>query len=96
MRQGRKEVVHVGALFCSPRNARPDPFVLAGSTHRAICRMVVRVRIPREDASTRVSILQQFATFAQTHGAQRYEELPAHVEPFLQFWIHRHASTADI
>jgi integrase/recombinase XerD len=39
--------------------------------------------------ATRVSILRQFGTFAQTHGAQGYEELPAHLEPFLQFWIHR-------
>jgi integrase/recombinase XerD len=39
--------------------------------------------------ATRVSILRQFGTFAQTHGAQGYEELPTHLEPFLQFWIHR-------
>jgi site-specific recombinase XerD len=36
-----------------------------------------------------VSILRQFGTFAQTHGAQRYEELPVHLEPFLEFWTHR-------
>ena len=39
--------------------------------------------------ATRVSILQQFGTFAQTHGAREYEQLPAHLEPFLQFWIQR-------
>lgn len=39
--------------------------------------------------ATRVSILRQFGTFAQSRGAQAYEELPAHLEPFLQFWIHR-------
>lgn len=39
--------------------------------------------------ATRVSILRQFSTFAQTHGAQRYEELPEHLEPFVQFWIQR-------
>jgi integrase/recombinase XerD len=39
--------------------------------------------------ASRVSILQQFGTFAQTHGAQGYEELPTHLEPFLQFWIQR-------
>jgi hypothetical protein len=39
--------------------------------------------------ATRVSILREFGTFAQTHGAQGYEELPTHLEPFLQFWIHR-------
>jgi site-specific recombinase XerD len=38
---------------------------------------------------TRVSMLRQFGAFAQTHGAQAYEELPGHLEPFLQFWIHR-------
>jgi len=35
--------------------------------------------------SARVSLLRHFATFAQTHGAQRYEELPACVDPFLEF-----------
>jgi len=39
--------------------------------------------------ASRLPILQQFGTFARTHGAETYEELPAHVEPFLQFWIHR-------
>lgn len=38
---------------------------------------------------TRVSILRRFGTFAQRHGAQSYEELPAHLESFLQFWLHR-------
>ena len=39
--------------------------------------------------ATRVSILRQFGMFAQTHGAQGYEPLPAHLEPFLQFSIHQ-------
>lgn len=50
-----------------------------------LCERGYRVRT----LATRVSMLRQFGTFAQTHGAQRYEELPAHLEPFLQFWIHR-------
>jgi integrase/recombinase XerD len=50
-----------------------------------LCERGYRVRT----LATRVSILQQFGTFAQTHGAQRYEELPIHLESFLQFWIHR-------
>jgi integrase/recombinase XerD len=37
--------------------------------------------------AARVSLLRQFGTFAQTHGAQRYEELPAYVERFLEFWF---------
>lgn len=37
----------------------------------------------------RVSILRQFGTFAQRHGARDYEELPAHLESFLQFWLHQ-------
>jgi integrase/recombinase XerD len=45
--------------------------------------------------ATRVSILRQFGTFARTHGAQRYEELPTHLEPFLQFWIHRPRRASD-
>ena len=39
--------------------------------------------------AARVSILRQFGTFAQSHGAQRYEELPTHLEPFLHYWIHQ-------
>jgi integrase/recombinase XerD len=39
--------------------------------------------------ATRVSILRQFGTFAQTHGAKGYEELTSHLEPFLQFWGRR-------
>src|SRR5450631_4834665 len=39
--------------------------------------------------AARVSILRQFGTFAQRRGAKAYEELPNHLEPFLQFWIHR-------
>ena len=39
--------------------------------------------------ASRVSILQQFGTFTQTHGAQGYAQLPAHLEPFLHFWIHQ-------
>jgi integrase/recombinase XerD len=38
---------------------------------------------------TRLSILRQFATFAQERDAERYEDLPAHVEPFLEFWLQR-------
>src|SRR5213594_3670087 len=38
---------------------------------------------------TRISILRQFGTFAQRHGVQRYEELPVHLEPFLEFWLQR-------
>jgi integrase/recombinase XerD len=50
-----------------------------------LCERGYRVRT----LATRVSILRQFGTFAQTHGAQAYEELPAHLEPFLQFWNNR-------
>jgi integrase/recombinase XerD len=39
--------------------------------------------------AARVSLLRQFGTFAHTHGAQRYEELPAYEGSFLEFWFHR-------
>lgn len=39
--------------------------------------------------AARVALLRQFGTFAQTHGARRYEELPAYLEPFLTFWFHQ-------
>jgi site-specific recombinase XerD len=37
----------------------------------------------------RVPILVQFGTFAATHGATRYEDLPALVDPFVEGWITR-------
>jgi len=37
--------------------------------------------------ATRVSLLRHFGTFAQTHGAQRYADLPAYLEPFLEFRV---------
>ena len=45
--------------------------------------------------AARVSILRQFGTFAQSHGAQGYEELPIHLEPFLHYWIVR-CHTGDL
>lgn len=39
--------------------------------------------------AARVSLLVQFGTFAQTHGALRHEALPAYVESFLEFWFQR-------
>lgn len=37
----------------------------------------------------RVPILTQFGTFASTRGATCYEDLPAHVDPFIDDWITR-------
>jgi site-specific recombinase XerD len=37
----------------------------------------------------RVPMLVQFGTFASTRGATRYEDLPAHVEAFVEMWITR-------
>src|SRR5450631_1898729 len=48
---GAREVVYVGTLFRSSRNAGTDPFVLAGCGYRAIWGMAMRVRIPRDDVS---------------------------------------------
>lgn len=39
--------------------------------------------------AARVSLLVQFGTFAQTHGARRHEALPAYLEGFLEFWFQR-------
>ena len=36
-----------------------------------------------------VPMLVHFATFAQTRGAATYEDLPAHVDPFVEGWIAR-------
>jgi hypothetical protein len=57
----------------------------------------LRVRGYRQGTlATRVSLLGRFGKFAQTHGAQRYEDLPAHVEPFLAFWLQcRHPRRAS-
>src|SRR2546426_11118774 len=38
----------------------------------------------------RVPLLRQFGEFAQAHGATRWEELPAYVEPFVAVWVQQH------
>jgi len=38
----------------------------------------------------RVPLLRQFGEFAQAHGATRWEELPAYVEPFVTVWVQQH------
>ena len=40
----------------------------------------------------RVPILRQFGDFSQHHGANRYEELPAFMEPFIAHWVHERGS----
>ena len=37
----------------------------------------------------RVPIRLQFATFAQTQGGGSYGDLPAFLDPFVEFWLHR-------
>lgn len=37
----------------------------------------------------RVPILLHFGTFARQAGAQRHAELPAYVDAFVEFWLHR-------
>lgn len=37
----------------------------------------------------RVPILLRFGTFAQAQGAQRWTDLPAYVDSFVEFWMHR-------
>ena len=43
------------------------------------------------NARRRVPILVRFAEFAQTHGATSWDELPGHVEPFVDVWTRIHA-----
>ena len=40
----------------------------------------------------RVPVLVRFGEFAQTSGASRRDELPAHVEPFVQHWLKQHGA----
>src|SRR5258706_5333439 len=37
----------------------------------------------------RVPLLLHFGTFAQQQGAASYAELPAYVDTFVDFWVHR-------
>lgn len=39
----------------------------------------------------RVPVLKQFAEFAQGRGALAWDELPVHVEPFVDHWVKLHA-----
>lgn len=41
------------------------------------------------DVLHRVPLLMRFGTYAQAQGATRYEELPAHVDGFVEHWLHR-------
>jgi site-specific recombinase XerD len=40
----------------------------------------------------RVPILRQFGDFAQQHGAKKFEELKAWVEPFVFHWVKEHST----
>jgi site-specific recombinase XerD len=40
----------------------------------------------------RVPILVQFGTFAQEHGAKGFEDLPGHVDAFVDWWTKQHGS----
>jgi site-specific recombinase XerD len=46
--------------------------------------------------AARISLLVQFGKFAQRHGAQRCEQLPAYVESFLKFWFQRRRRRRDL
>jgi site-specific recombinase XerD len=43
----------------------------------------------------RVPILKQFGEFAQLRGVLNWDELPAHVEPFVAHWVKLHAKNAQ-
>jgi len=39
----------------------------------------------------RVPLLRQFGEFAQAQGATQWQQLPDYVEPFVDFWLQKHA-----
>ena len=43
----------------------------------------------------RVPILVRFGEFTQKRGASAWSELPAHVEPFVEYWLEEHGK-ADV
>lgn len=43
----------------------------------------------------RVPILMQFGEFAQCRGALNWNDLPAHVAPFVDHWVKHHAKNAQ-
>jgi integrase/recombinase XerD len=40
----------------------------------------------------RVPILRKFGSFAQERGAKSFEDMRAHVEPFISQWVREHGS----
>lgn len=42
----------------------------------------------------RVPVLMHFAAFAQTRGAKIWQDLPIHVKPFVEEWVHVHGTRA--
>ncbi|MEO8130475.1 MAG: site-specific integrase [Bryobacteraceae bacterium] len=41
------------------------------------------------NVSFRVPVLVRFGDFARTAGASRFQDLPAHIEPFVEDWLNR-------
>jgi len=41
------------------------------------------------DIKHRVPLLMHFGAYAQAHGAIRFEELPGHLDGFIDHWLHR-------
>lgn len=62
---------------------------MAGSRDRAVRHLVNRAWPRHQESGSQVPILVQFGTFAGVHGATRYEDLPSHVDMFVDDWIHR-------
>jgi site-specific recombinase XerD len=47
-------------------------------------------RYTESSVTRRVPIIVSFGEFAKAHGASEVNNLPAHVEPFVQTWVGRH------
>jgi integrase/recombinase XerD len=58
---------------------------IAGAIEQYVTWLAARGYAPRNVLS-RVPLLQHFGDFARAHGAATWDDLPAHLEPFVTWW----------
>src|SRR5207245_46368 len=62
-----------------PGSARPSRAMSSGSEQKYAARNV----------AFRIPVRVRFADFAQRSGANKLDDLPAHIEPFIEDWLNR-------
>jgi integrase/recombinase XerD len=85
----RKEIVVLNRYFIRPTTVDR---IRASWIGEAIERYVVWLteqHYAARNVSFRVPVLVRFGEFARTSGASKVDDLPAHIEPFIEDWLDR-------